>query len=60
MSWWDSTGISSFASQALKNAQKKIDKVLDITEDEASGGSLTVTGRLVSGKACNAWGVIYC
>ncbi|XP_011429212.3 TATA element modulatory factor isoform X1 [Magallana gigas] len=43
MSWWDSTGISSFASQALKNAQKKIDKVLDITEDEASGGSLTVT-----------------
>lgn len=43
MSWWDSTGISSFATQALKNAQKKIDKVLDITEDEASGGSLTVT-----------------
>ncbi|XP_052687969.1 TATA element modulatory factor-like isoform X2 [Crassostrea angulata] len=43
MSWWDSTGISSFATQALKNAQKKIDKVLDITEDEASGGSPTVT-----------------
>ncbi|CAL1540630.1 unnamed protein product [Lymnaea stagnalis] len=32
MSWWDASGISSLASQALKNAQKKIDKVLDIEE----------------------------
>lgn len=43
MSWWDTTGISSFATQALKNAQKKIDKVLDIKEDEAGGGTLTIT-----------------
>ncbi|KAK3092062.1 hypothetical protein FSP39_024833 [Pinctada imbricata] len=34
MSWWDSSSFSSFASQALKNAQKKIDKVLDIKDSE--------------------------
>ncbi|XP_059172684.1 TATA element modulatory factor-like isoform X2 [Physella acuta] len=32
MSWWDASGITSLASQALKNAQKKIDKVLDIED----------------------------
>ncbi|CAG5130326.1 unnamed protein product [Candidula unifasciata] len=32
MSWWDTSGITSLASQALKNAQKKIDKVLEIDE----------------------------
>uniref|UniRef100_A0A0B6YKV9 Uncharacterized protein n=1 Tax=Arion vulgaris TaxID=1028688 RepID=A0A0B6YKV9_9EUPU len=32
MSWWDTSGLTSLASQALKNAQKKIDKVLDIEE----------------------------
>ena len=43
MSWWDSAGITNIASalndsasQALKNAQKKIDKALDIQEDEAT------------------------
>ncbi|BFZ03381.1 hypothetical protein BsWGS_06419 [Bradybaena similaris] len=35
MSWWDTSGITSLASQALKNAQKKIDKVLEID----AGGS---------------------
>ncbi|XP_061180944.1 TATA element modulatory factor-like isoform X2 [Saccostrea echinata] len=35
MSWWDTSSFSSFATQALKNAQKKIDKVLDINEDGA-------------------------
>lgn len=34
MSWWDTSSISNLASQALKNAQKKIDKVLDIEADE--------------------------
>lgn len=59
MSWWDTTGISSFATQALKNAQKKIDKVLDIKEDEAGGGTLTITGKLVSGISCSdCWGFI--
>ncbi|XP_012935003.1 TATA element modulatory factor [Aplysia californica] len=37
MSWWDTAGITNLASQALKNAQKKIDKVLDI--DEKTSGS---------------------
>ena len=34
MSWWDTKGLTSFATQALKTAQKKIDKVLDIKEEE--------------------------
>ena len=34
MSWWESSkGLASFASQALKTAQKSIDKVLDIQEE---------------------------
>ncbi|RUS88994.1 hypothetical protein EGW08_003241, partial [Elysia chlorotica] len=37
MSWWDTSSISNLASQALKNAQKKIDKVLDIEADQKSG-----------------------
>ena len=36
MSWWDSSNFTSLASQAIKSAQKKIDKVLDIP-DEAPG-----------------------
>ncbi|XP_025113068.1 TATA element modulatory factor-like isoform X2 [Pomacea canaliculata] len=36
MSWWDAKGFTSLASQALKTAQKKIDKVLDIEEDKAT------------------------
>ena len=34
MAWWDSSGLSSFATQALKSAQKSIDKVLDIEVEE--------------------------
>ena len=34
MSWWDAKGFTSLATQALKTAQKKIDKVLDIKEEE--------------------------
>jgi len=34
MSWWDAKGLTSFATQALKTAQKQIDKVLDIKEEE--------------------------
>lgn len=33
MSWWDSQNFTHFASNALKNAQKKIDQVLDIKEE---------------------------
>ncbi|GFO33209.1 TATA-element modulatory factor [Plakobranchus ocellatus] len=42
MSWWDTSSISNFATQAtqaLKSAQKKIDKVLDIEAEEKSGKS---------------------
>lgn len=41
MSWWDTSGITSLASQALKNAQKKIDKVLEID----AGGSAKQKGE---------------
>ena len=34
MSWWDTKGLTNFATQALKTAQKRIDKVLDIKEEE--------------------------
>lgn len=34
MSWFDAAGIASLAKNALKEAQKTIDKALDITEDE--------------------------
>lgn len=33
MSWFDATGIASLAKTALKEAQKTIDKALDINED---------------------------
>ncbi|KAK6171346.1 hypothetical protein SNE40_019555 [Patella caerulea] len=32
MSWWKASGWTDLASQAIKNAQQKIDKVLDIDE----------------------------
>jgi len=38
MAWWDSSGLSSFATQALKSAQKSIDKVLDIEVEEGEDG----------------------
>lgn len=34
MSWFDATGFASLAKTALKEAQKTIDKALDIKEDE--------------------------
>ena len=48
MSWWDTSGLTNFASQAtkaLKNAQKKIDKVLDIDE----------SGMIYSNIFCGSW-----
>ncbi|XP_021343080.1 TATA element modulatory factor-like isoform X4 [Mizuhopecten yessoensis] len=33
MSWWNASSFSDLASQAIKNAQKKIDKVLEIDEE---------------------------
>ena len=39
MSWFDSSGLAGFAKTALTNAQKKIDKVLDIEELESSNAA---------------------
>lgn len=39
MSWFDATGIASLAKNALKEAQKTIDKALDIKEDEDDDGN---------------------
>lgn len=36
MSWFDTTGIASLAKNALKEAQKTIDKALDIKDDETA------------------------
>ena len=40
MSWFDTKSFASLAKTALKEAQKKIDKVLDIQEDEMEGSSI--------------------
>ncbi|XP_013402837.1 TATA element modulatory factor isoform X2 [Lingula anatina] len=45
MSWWEAAGFSNLAQQALKTAQKKIDKVLDIQEED---GELDDTKGLAS------------
>nr|XP_018898968.1 PREDICTED: TATA element modulatory factor [Bemisia tabaci] len=41
MSWFDAAGIANLAKTALKEAQKTIDKALDITEEEEETGSAT-------------------
>lgn len=37
MSWFDATGFANLAKTALKEAQKTIDKALDIKEEEERG-----------------------
>ncbi|XP_065364104.1 TATA element modulatory factor isoform X2 [Calliphora vicina] len=44
MSWFDTKSFASLAKTALKEAQKKIDKVLDIQEDELDG---SIVGGIV-------------
>ena len=34
MSWFNASHLSTFAKQALTNAQKSIDRVLDIKEED--------------------------
>lgn len=64
MSWFQSTSLSSFAKTALKEAQKTIDKALDIKEEEdgganasnrtgASGRATAVSGSCVVPSANN-------
>ncbi|XP_058835758.1 TATA element modulatory factor [Topomyia yanbarensis] len=40
MSWFDTTGIANLAKTALKEAQKQIDKALDIKEDDEECGGV--------------------
>lgn len=37
MSWFNASHLSSFAKQALTSAQKSIDRVLDIKEEDQWG-----------------------
>lgn len=51
MSWFDATSFSKYAKSALKNAQKNIDKVLDIKDDDIAATSTTVQAD--ASKPCN-------
>ncbi|KAL4239218.1 TATA element modulatory factor 1 [Mactra antiquata] len=44
MSWWNSSNFSDLASKALKNAQKQIDKALDIKDQQNAGSAGAATG----------------
>ncbi|XP_063235705.1 TATA element modulatory factor-like [Bacillus rossius redtenbacheri] len=64
MSWFDATGFANLAKSALKEAQKTIDKALDIDEEEvggrgrldAGGGGAAVAGDEAEGFF-SSWGV---
>lgn len=50
MSWFDTTGIANLAKNALKEAQKQIDKALDIKdEEETTIASVSSVGVDTSG-----------
>ncbi|XP_016098069.1 TATA element modulatory factor-like isoform X1 [Sinocyclocheilus grahami] len=61
MSWFNASQLSSFAKQALTSAQKSIDRVLDIKEEDQWGDSIEPTftdptDKLVStGWGMNQW-----
>lgn len=49
MSWFEASAFSSLAKTALVNAQKSIDRVLDIQEDEnGSSGVSAAKGISIS------------
>lgn len=52
MSWFNASHLSSFAKQALTTAQKSIDRVLDIQEEEQWGDT---TNPSFAGKFSNRW-----
>lgn len=53
MSWFQSTNLASFAKTALKEAQKTIDKALDIKEEE-DGGANGTNARQSAAAAANS------
>uniref|UniRef100_A0A8C9TUK2 TATA element modulatory factor 1 n=1 Tax=Scleropages formosus TaxID=113540 RepID=A0A8C9TUK2_SCLFO len=59
MSWFNASHLSSFAKQALTTAQKSIDRVLDIKEEDQWGEPVNVSTVDLSGKSSlsGGWGV---
>lgn len=54
MSWFQSTNLASFAKTALKEAQKTIDKALDINEEEDGGGTNRTGGGVRSASVVSS------
>lgn len=59
MSWFNASQLSSFAKQALSTAQKSIDRVLDIQEEDQWGDA--ISPRLDGGFQCSmcSFGLYY-
>uniref|UniRef100_A0A8D0GYD6 TATA element modulatory factor 1 n=1 Tax=Sphenodon punctatus TaxID=8508 RepID=A0A8D0GYD6_SPHPU len=66
MSWFNASQFSSFAKQALSQAQKSIDRVLDIQAEEESsswgggrgpGPELGTTSLIIGGWDTSTWGL---
>ncbi|KAL2091395.1 hypothetical protein ACEWY4_013658 [Coilia grayii] len=59
MSWFNASQLSSFAKQALTTAQKSIDRVLDIKEDDPWGDTVLPTYDALPGKpgSSGGWGM---
>lgn len=57
MSWFNTSHLSSFAKQALTSAQKSIDRVLDIKEEDQWGDTTVMpfngTKRRIRYKVAN-------
>ncbi|KAF7693437.1 TATA element modulatory factor [Silurus meridionalis] len=58
MSWFNASQLSSFAKQALSSAQKSIDRVLDIQEEDQWGDAITpVIDDVQSQPSPTGWGM---
>ncbi|XP_017305582.1 TATA element modulatory factor isoform X2 [Ictalurus punctatus] len=58
MSWFNASQLSSFAKQALSTAQKSIDRVLDIQEEDQWGDAITPSLDDVQNKPVSTgWGM---
>ncbi|XP_004676047.1 PREDICTED: TATA element modulatory factor isoform X1 [Condylura cristata] len=64
MSWFNASQLSSFAKQALSQAQKSIDRVLDIQEEEPSAwaetipfGETGISAPVSGGWDTSSWGL---
>lgn len=64
MSWFNASQLSSFAKQALSQAQKSIDRVLDIQDEEPSAwadttpfGEPGISPSVTGGWDASTWGL---